>query len=94
MWIAALHTARPPELIVLNEPETSLHPDLLPALARLIRSASRRCQVWVVSHAARLIAALEEDSGCNSIRLEKIDSETRVAGQGNLDAPAWHWPAR
>jgi predicted ATPase len=80
--------------MVLNEPETSLHPDLLPALARLIRGASRRCQVWVVSHAARLIAALEEDPDCNSICLEKIDSETRVAGQGNLDAPAWHWPAR
>lgn len=94
LWIAALHTARPPELMVLNEPETSLHPDLLPALARLIRSASRRCQVWVVSHAARLIAALEEDPGCNSVRLEKIDGETRVAGQGKLDAPAWHWPAR
>jgi predicted ATPase len=26
--------------MVLNEPETSLHPDLLPALARLIAAAS------------------------------------------------------
>jgi predicted ATPase len=34
LWIAALHTPRPPVLMVLNEPETSLHPDLLPALAR------------------------------------------------------------
>ena len=36
LWIAALLSPRPPELLVLNEPETSLHPDLLPALARLI----------------------------------------------------------
>ena len=36
LWTAALLTPRPPELMVLNEPETSLHPDLLPALARLI----------------------------------------------------------
>ncbi|BCT91405.1 hypothetical protein LYSHEL_04290 [Lysobacter helvus] len=94
LWIAALHTPRPPALMVLNEPETSLHPDLLPPLARLIRAAAQRCQVWVVSHASRLIAALEEDEGCNSVHLEKRDSETRVAGQGLLDTPAWHWPER
>ena len=33
LWVAALLTPRPPPLMVLNEPETSLHPDLLPALA-------------------------------------------------------------
>jgi predicted ATPase len=94
LWIAALHTPRPPELMVLNEPETSLHPDLLPALARLISHASRRCQVWVVSHASRLIAAIEADPDCNSVCLEKAVGETCVAGQGRLDAPAWHWPER
>ena len=94
LWIAALHTPRPPPLMVLNEPETSLHPDLLPALARLIAHASRRTQVWVVSHAARLIAALEEQADCNSIRLEKQFSQTGVVGQGMLDAPAWYWPER
>jgi len=31
LWIAALLTPRPPALMVLNEPETSLHPDLLAA---------------------------------------------------------------
>ncbi|HYM86817.1 MAG TPA: AAA family ATPase [Pseudoxanthomonas sp.] len=94
LWIAALHTPRPPPLMVLNEPETSLHPDLLPALARLIAQASRRTQVWVVSHATRLIAALEQEPGCHTIQLEKQASQTGVAGQGLLDAPAWHWPRR
>jgi predicted ATPase len=94
LWIAALHTPRPPPLMVLNEPETSLHPDLLPALGRLIRSAARQGQVWVVSHAPRLIAALEEDEACNAIQLEKPMSQTIISGQGMLDAPAWHWPRR
>lgn len=94
LWIAALHTPRPPPLMVLNEPETSLHPDLLPALARLIAHASQRSQVWVVSHASRLIAALEEDPHCNAIRLEKQISQTGIEGQGMLDAPVWHWPER
>jgi predicted ATPase len=94
LWVAALHTPRPPPLIVLNEPETSLHPDLLPALARLIAQASRRTQVWVVSHASRLIAALEENGDCNTIRLEKDLSQTRVIGQGMLDQPPWYWAER
>ncbi len=92
LWVAALLTPRPPPLMVLNEPETSLHPDLLPALARLIIRASQSTQVWVVSHATRLIAALEQDKDCNSIALEKSFGQTQVVGQGLLDAPSWHWP--
>lgn len=94
LWIAALHTPRPPSLMVLNEPETSLHPDLLPALARLIGKAAAKTQLWVISHASRLIAALEDLPECNAIALEKELSQTRVIGQRELDEPAWHWPER
>lgn len=92
LLIAALLTPRPPTLMVLNEPETSLHPDLLPALARLIIRASQECQVWVVSHASRLIAALQQDPECNCIVLEKNFGQTEIVGQGMLDEPAWNWP--
>lgn len=92
LLIAALLTPRPPSLMVLNEPETSLHPDLLPALARLIIRASEQCQVWVVSHARRLISALQEDPECNCIVLEKTLGQTGIVGQRVLDEPAWHWP--
>lgn len=94
LWIAALLTPRPPKLLVLNEPETSLHPDLLPALARLIARAAERSQVIVVSHAPRLIAALEEQPACHAIALEKHFGETRAAGADPLDRPAWQWPSR
>ncbi|PSU47346.1 ATP-binding protein [Photobacterium frigidiphilum] len=92
LWVAALLTPRPPSLMVLNEPETSLHPDLLPALARLILHASAQTQVWVVSHASRLIAALEEHPSCNAINLDKQLGETIIPVQGLLDAPSWYWP--
>jgi predicted ATPase len=94
LWIAALLTPRPPRLLVLNEPETSLHPELLPALGRLIARAAERSQVLVVSHAARLIAALEEQRGCHSVTLEKGLGETRIAGADRLDRPRWQWPSR
>jgi predicted ATPase len=92
LWVAALLTPRPPPLMVLNEPETSLHPDLLPALARLIIRASQHSQVWVVSHATRLIAALNEHRECHSIALEKELGQTQIVGQGMLDEPVWNWP--
>lgn len=94
LWIAALHTPRPPALMVLNEPETSLHPDLLPALARLIGKAASKSQLWVISHASRLIAALEDLPFCSAISLEKALSQTRIVGQRDLDEPAWYWPDR
>ena len=94
LWIAALLTPRPPDLLVLNEPETSLHPDLLPALGRLIASAAERSQVFVVTHAAKLIATLEKRKDCNLIRLEKQFGETKIRGLAELDKPSWRWPSR
>jgi predicted ATPase len=92
LWVAALLTPRPPALMVLNEPETSLHPDLLPALARLIIRASADTQVWVVSHAKRMISELAKHQACHSIKLEKDLGQTQVKGQGLLETPPWHWP--
>jgi predicted ATPase len=92
LWVAALLTPRPPELLVLNEPETSLHPDLLPALGRLIRQAATRSQVIVVSHAAGLIDALQSQPECHAITLAKSFGDTTV--EGSLEPPRWEWPAR
>src|SRR5216683_6059522 len=78
LWIAALLTPRPPELIVLNEPETSLHPDLLAPLARLIAKAAEGSQVIVVTHAAKLISALWEQQGCHSVVLAREDIRRNI----------------
>ena len=94
LLIAALLTPRPPALMVLNEPETSLHPDLLSPLARLIAKAAERSQVVVVTHSIPLIAALGQQKGCHSIMLEKSFGETAIVGADLLTAPAWHWPSR
>ena len=49
-------------------------------------------QVCVVSHASRLIAALNEHPPCHAIALEKDLGQTQIVGQGMLDEPAWYWP--
>ena len=90
----------------LNEPETSLHPDLLPPLARLIRAAAERSQVMVVSHSEALIRGARgrhrrrgrrggtRFPGATGVTLVKDLGETFVQGQGLLTTPQWNWGTR
>ncbi len=101
LWAAALLTPRPPALLVLNEPEASLHPDLLPPLADLILTATRDTQIVVVTHAPALADELARGAArrrldVNSIALVKdAQGQTGVAGrEGLLDEPLWYWPKR
>ena len=93
IWIAALLSTRPATFLALNEPETSLHPSVVEPLADLLVTAAERSQLVVVSHSAVLVEALEK-AGAVVHRLEKTGGETRLAGQGLLDAPPWNWPSR
>ncbi|MCR2827390.1 AAA family ATPase [Microbacterium sp. zg.Y909] len=88
---AALLPARPAPLIVLNEPEASLHADLLAPLAQLIAAASERTQLIVVTHAPQLAAGLADAA---HVELQRTPDGTVVAGQGFLDVPAWNWGSR
>ncbi|MEP1572107.1 AAA family ATPase [Roseibium album] len=88
---AALLSPRPAPLIVLNEPETSLHPDLLEPLARLIARAAEKTQVIVVSHAHDLVGTLAKLSGCVRYELRKELGETVVDAE---ELPRWNWPKR
>ncbi|MER7244794.1 AAA family ATPase [Kribbella sp. NPDC000426] len=95
LWVAALLTPRPPELLVLNEPETSLHPDLLPALANLVVTAAKEAQVIVVTHSRPFISSLQALSpDLQTIELVKDRGATTIDGQGPLDEPPWKWPSR
>ncbi len=89
----ALLSPRPPSLLVLNEPETSLHPDVIPAVGRLVKRAAERCQVVVVTHAKSLVAALDGDD-VEHHELIKDLGETRIADQGLLARPTWAWGSR
>jgi predicted ATPase len=89
---AALFSPRLPPLLVLNEPESSLHPDLLAPLARLIAATARRSQVWVIAHAPALVEALAALPECLHHRLEKELGATVLPGQTTLERACWRWP--
>jgi predicted ATPase len=78
--MGALMSLRLPAFVALNEPESSLHPDLLEPLARLIVKASERTQIWLVTHSERLAAALAEHGGIQPRTVIKKEGETWIEG--------------
>ncbi len=91
--LAALMSPDPPPLLALNEPETSLHEDLLPPLARLIAKASERSQIWLTTHAETLVTELEALVGVKPIRLAKEGGATVRAGRPKGLAYSVEWDA-
>ena len=71
---------RLPAFVALNEPETSLHPDLLEPLARMIVRASERTQIWVVTHSQRLATALAAEGRVAPRTVIKRNGETWIEG--------------
>jgi len=80
--LAILLHPDPPPLVAIEEPELGLHPDILPHIAELLVSASRRTQLIVTTHSRLLVDALTDHpesivvcskEGCES-KLERLDS--------------------
>jgi predicted ATPase len=76
----ALMAYRLPPFIALNEPEASLHPDLMEPLGRLVSRAAERTQVWLVTHSERLADAIRA-TGAGEIRtVSKAAGATKIEG--------------
>ena len=75
--VGALCAYRRPAFIALNEPEASLHPEMIDPLARLIGRAAQDSQILVVTHSERLARILDVEAGAKMIHLEKRGGETR-----------------
>lgn len=82
----ALLAYRLPPFIALNEPEASLHPDLMEPLARLVTQAAERSQVWLVTHSQPLADVIAA-TGAGKVRtVTKQDGATWIEGLNLLGA--------
>jgi predicted ATPase len=77
---AALLSYRLPPLIALNEPEASLHPDMLLPLAEMIAEASKASQIWIVTHSALLAEAVRERCGVRPRKVIRDNGATWIEG--------------
>ncbi|CAN5260520.1 AAA family ATPase [soil metagenome] len=85
--LAILCHPEPPPLICIEEPETGLHPDILPTIAELMKEARHRTQLIVTTHSDILVSAFSEipeailvcekdEDGTHFKRLEKEKLES------------------
>ena len=58
--LTVLLDPKPPALVCIDEPEAGLHPDMFPALAKMLVDASSRMQIIVTTHAGGLVDALTD----------------------------------
>ncbi len=82
--MGALLSYRLPPFIALNEPEASLHPSLLPALAHTIVKGAERAQIWVVTHSQPLAEAIAEASGIVPREVIRTADGTAIRGLSPL----------
>ncbi len=77
----------PPPLVVIDEPEIGLHPELIPLLAGLLKQASERTQIIVTTHSPALLSS-EDIELSDIVLVERKNGETimeRADSRANLD---------
>ena len=61
LLLTILGTPDPPPLIAIDEPESGLHPSMLPIIAEFAAEAAMRTQVVVSTHSPEMLDAFGED---------------------------------
>lgn len=87
LWLATiLLTPTPPSILLLDEPEVSLHPQLIRLLVALMQDYAMRSQVFVATHSSDMVRWLEADE---VIVADKEDGQTRFTRADTLDLSGW-----
>ena len=87
LWLATILLCPDlPPITLIDEPEVSLHPELLKLLAGLIREAAQRTQVIVATHADRLIRWMEPKE---VVVVDREEGRTRLTWADALDLGEW-----
>jgi predicted ATPase len=88
LWLATLlQSPGLTALTLLDEPEVSLHPELLNLLAGLLREASQRTQLVVATHSDRLIRFLKASEVI--VMDSSEDGMATATWADNLDIEEW-----
>lgn len=68
----------PPELVCIEEPELSMHPDAIPLLAELLRSMSERTQVVITTHSPDLVDQFSSEPEVILVCERGYDGDTQL----------------
>jgi len=76
--LAVLASPKKPSLIAIDEPETGLHPAMLPIVAEYAHEASRHCQVILTTHSSEFLDAFRRNPPTTTVAHWQ-DGETKLS---------------
>jgi predicted ATPase len=87
LWLTTILLAPdPPPIVLLDEPEVSLHPELVKLLAGLLQDASTRSQTFVATHSPDLVRWLQPQE---VLVLDKIEGRTHLTWADTMNLQEW-----
>ncbi len=89
LLIAIFASPSPGNLIALDEPETGLHPSMLPIVAELAAEAAQRTQVILSTHSADLLDAFSEVVLPTTTVASIVEGETRLSVLDGEELRRW-----
>lgn len=78
----ALYDSEPGTLLVLDEPELSLHPQAVRRLGRVLANFSADRQIVVFTHSVQLLSWNDVEQGAEIARVYKMGADSKIAQAG------------
>jgi predicted ATPase len=88
LLVAILANPDPGDLIAIDEPDTGLHPGMLPLVAELASEAARRTQVIFTTHSPLFLDAFREEPPTTTVA-QWVDGETRLEVVDDKELKRW-----
>lgn len=89
LLVAILANPEPGDLIAIDEPETGLHPSMLPIIAELAVEASERTQVILTTHSPQFLDAFSKEQPPTTTVAEWVDGETKLSVVDGEELRRW-----
>jgi predicted ATPase len=86
--LTVLASPDPPPVIAIDEPETGLHPSMLPIIAEYAVEAATRAQVVITTHSPQLLDAFTDKNPTTTVTKWQ-DGETVLQNLGGDDLAYW-----
>jgi len=86
--LAVLGSSKPPPLIAIDEPETGLHPSMLPLVAEFAADAARRTQVILTTHSPQFLNAFQNRADIVTV-VEYREGKTHLRRLPEVELALW-----
>jgi predicted ATPase len=88
LLVAILANPQPGKLIAIDEPETGLHPSMLPVVADLAYQAADRTQVVFSTHSPQFLDAFKTQTPTTTVA-QWVDGETKLNVLDGAELERW-----